>query len=253
MASENKSDISVVILTKNEAAVIAGCIDSVLSLNPNEILVIDDESSDATRPIAQKIGVTVILHKKKDFAEVRNFASREVKSSWILYLDADEKLSENLIKEIRKTLKESKFSAYRMIRENYYLGKKWPYHEKIIRLINKQMLVRWFGEVHESPEIRGEIGEMTEPFYHFTHRNLSEMVQATLAWSKIEAQLRFNAHHPPVSWWRFPRVMMPVFWDYYIKQGGWKVGSIGLIESIYQAFSIFITYARLWELQQKKI
>ena len=55
-----------------------------------------------------------------------------------------------------------------------------------------------------------------------------------------------------MTWWRFPRVMYTSFFDYYIRQGGWKIGTVGLIESMYQSFSIFITYARLWEMQQEK-
>jgi len=54
-----------------------------------------------------------------------------------------------------------------------------------------------------------------------------------------------------MSWWRFPRVMLTAFFDSYIRQGGWKIGTAGLIESMYQSFSIFVTYARLWEMQEK--
>ena len=77
------------------------------------------------------------------------------------------------------------------------------------------------------------------------------MISKTIEWSQIEAELRFNANHPKITWWRFPRVMLSAFFDSYIKQGGWRVGTAGIIESIYQAFSIFITYAKLWEKQLK--
>jgi hypothetical protein len=78
------------------------------------------------------------------------------------------------------------------------------------------------------------------------------MVEKTNKWSVIEARLRFDAGHPPVVWWRFPRVMLQAFSNSYITQGGWKAGAVGLMESMFQAFSIFITYAKLWELQQDK-
>jgi len=77
------------------------------------------------------------------------------------------------------------------------------------------------------------------------------MVDKTLGWSKTEAELRFDSNHPKITWWRFPRVMISAFVNSYIIQGGWRVGTAGLVESIYQAFSIFITYARLWEKQLK--
>jgi hypothetical protein len=78
------------------------------------------------------------------------------------------------------------------------------------------------------------------------------MLNKTIEWSKIEAQLRLNAHHPKVVWWRLIRVMLTGFWDSYIKQGGWKAGTAGFIESIYQAYSMFVTYATLWEMQKEK-
>lgn len=75
------------------------------------------------------------------------------------------------------------------------------------------------------------------------------MVEKTNKWSDTEALLRFNSNHPKMTWWRFPRVMLTAFFNSYIRQGGWKAGAVGLIESVYQSFSMFITYAKLWELQ----
>ena len=128
----------------------------------------------------------------------------------------------------------------------------WPYIEKLERLFRKDSLKGWKGKLHESPIIDGAIGDLDGFLLHYSHRNLSEMLKKTIEWSKIEAELRFKANHPKVTWWRIPRVMITAFFDSYIKQEGWKVGAIGLIESLYQSFSMFITYATLWEMQEKK-
>ena len=77
------------------------------------------------------------------------------------------------------------------------------------------------------------------------------MLDKTIQWSKIEAELRYKSGHPPMSWWRFIRVMLTAFYDSYIKQKGYSVGTAGFIESMFQAYSMFITYARLWEMQLK--
>lgn len=243
--------LSVVVLARNEAELIGECIDSVKPLSPMEILVIDDDSTDDTASIAQYKKAHVIHHKKKDFAEARNFGLEKAKGEWLLYIDADERVSPELAKEIREILFTSPtdITGYTLRRVNYYLGKRWPFEEKITRLFRRENLKGWFGELHESARVDGEIEELTQTLFHFTHRSLAEMVENTIVWSEVEAKLRFDAGHPPVSWWRMPRVMVPTFIDYYIKQGGWRLGTIGLIESIYQAFSIFITYARLWEMQ----
>ena len=107
----------------------------------------------------------------------------------------------------------------------------------------------WYGKIHESPQVEGEIGELQNYILHYTHRDLGQMLDKTNEWSEVEAELRFKSDHPKMSWWRFPRVMISAFFDSYYKQKGYKAGIAGLIESIYQSFSIFITYAKLWEKQ----
>ena len=77
------------------------------------------------------------------------------------------------------------------------------------------------------------------------------MIKKTNEWSDVEAGLLFKSGHPQMSWWRFLRIMLTKFRDSYFIQGGWKVGAIGFIESMYQAYSYFVVYAKLWELQRK--
>ncbi|OGG04422.1 hypothetical protein A2W14_01955, partial [Candidatus Gottesmanbacteria bacterium RBG_16_37_8] len=183
---------------------------------------------------------------------MRNLGRQKAVNNWLFYLDADEIISRELQAEIIKILANPEFEAYRVIRRNFYLGKKWPYEEKIIRLINKRSLVGWYGPLHESAEISAAVGQLKNPLFHYTHQNLKSMVDKTNLWSEIEADLRIKNSHPPVVWWRFIRVMITAFSNSYFKQAGFKAGTVGLIESIYQAFSIFITFAKLWEKQSKK-
>lgn len=244
-------DLSVCILAKNEAVMITDCIKSVLTLEPKEIIVIDDDSSDATVDKSRHLGAKIFTYTKKNFADARNYGLRKARGKFLLYVDADERLSQELVDEIRQKLGSSSASAFKLHRKNFYLGKPWPKEEYLERLFVKKSLTKWYGDVHESPIIQGTTEVLSSYLLHYTHRNLKEMIENTLAWSKVEAQLRYNAYHPPVVWWRFPRVMLTAFIDYYITQGGWKVGTVGLIESTYQAFSMFITYARLWEMQQR--
>lgn len=244
--------LSVVILAKNEAEMIGDCLDSLKALKTDEIIVVDDESTDDTTSTLQYKKVKVVSHKKNNFAESREFGAEKTKGDWILYVDADERLSPDLASEIQTSIDSSTCAGFTLRRVNFYLGKRWPKEERLARLFRKDKLKGWIGEIHETAQVDGAIGDLKAPLYHYTHRNLTEMVDNTIEWSEIEARLRFETGHPSISWWRIPRVMIPTFWDYYVTQGGWKVGTVGLIESIYQAFSIFITYARVWELQQKK-
>lgn len=249
--------ISAIILSRNEAPRIGTCLEA-LSWTDEQILV-DNGSTDDTIKIAKKLRVRVVNCSKKSFAERRNVGLREAKGDWVFYVDADETVTENLSTEIKKNVSQPTthnvqppLAAFIVRRKNFYLGHHWPYQEKILRLFRKTALKEWHGELHESPRVDGEIGELSSPLLHNTHRTLEEMVAKTNEWSDTEAVLRLRSGHPPVVWWRFLRVMLTAFFDSFIKQGGWRTGTVGWIESIYQAFSIFITYVKLWELQQKK-
>lgn len=267
------SKISAIILTKNSENLIADCVESVKFCD--EIVIIDDNSSDRTVELATRLGARVETLSSKhlgggrlersgshdspeveiDFAEKRNLGHKIAKNKWILYIDSDERVSKELKESILEVVndRQPEYPAYKILRKNYYFGNhEWPYIEKPERLFNKTALLEWRGKLHETPVIKGKFGELNGFLLHYTHTDLSSMVNKTIAWSKIEAELRLKAQHPPVVWWRFPRVMLTAFYDSYIRKKGYKAGTAGLIESIYQSFSIFLTYARLWEMQQKK-
>lgn len=244
--------LSAIILTKNEENMIADCLDSVKFCD--EIVVINSESTDRTADIAKSFGAKVYEHTADSFAERRNFAKTKAKSTWLLYIDADERVSAELAREIKHVIdkKNNVYQAYRLQRKNFYLGKHpWPHIERLERLFNKDALDHWYGELHETAKVNGEVGDLEGFVFHYTHRNLEYMVDKTNIWSNTEARLRFNANHPKMTWWRFPRVMLSAFYDSYVKQKGYKAGTVGLVESVYQAYSMFITYAKLWEIQEK--
>jgi glycosyltransferase involved in cell wall biosynthesis len=248
------SKISAVIITKNEENMIVDCIESVSFCD--EVIVVDNNSDDRTAEIAKKMNAKVVKAGLLNFAELRNLGLQKVKTSWILYIDADERIDEKLKNAIKTIIdqQEQIYDGYRLQRKNFYFGNhEWPQIEKLERLFKKKTIKEWRGELHETAVVDGDIGDIDGYLLHYTHRDLSSMLKKTIEWSNIEAGLRFKANHPPVVWWRFPRVMLTAFYESYVRQKGYKVGAVGLMESIYQSFSMFITYARLWELQQNKL
>lgn len=245
------NNISAIVITKNEEKVIDDCLQSLSFVD--EIIVIDSFSSDNTLSLVKKYNVKSIEHKFIDFSETRNFALKQIKTDWVLYIDADERVTPFLKKEILQAVNNKTYSAYRLRRKNYYLGKEWPYQEQITRLFAKKDLISWFGEVHESPKVNGLTGNIKGELLHYTHRNLSEMLTKTVEWSVIEAKLLYNNNHPSINRWRLIRVFLTGFLDSYINKKGFLAGIVGFIESYYQGFSMFITYVRLWELQNKKL
>lgn len=241
--------ITGIIIAKNEQELIKDALESLSFCN--EIVVVCNDSEDKTKEISEKYA-KVYDFKSNDFSELRNFGLSKAESDYVFYLDADERVTKELEKEIKEVLSSEKdYSAFRILRKNFYLGKnEWPYIEKLERLFKKESLKEWKGELHESPIYEGKLGELKGYINHYTHRDLDSMLEKTIKWSTTESLLRYNSNHPKMSWWRFPRVMITAFLSSYIKQQGYKAGTVGLIESMFQAYSAFITYAKLWELQR---
>lgn len=242
--------ITGIVIVKNGEDLIQDCLKSISFCD--EMLVIDNGSCDQTVNLAKKIGAKVIENKTDDFSEMRTVGLNKAESEWILYIDVDERVDEELKNEIQKAIKKNELSFYWLKRKNFYLGKnEWPKTEKLQRLFKKDALRGWFGKLHESPRVEGNSGVLSGYLLHYTHRDLGEMLSKTIEWSKTEAELRYESHHPAMSWWRFFRVMFTGFVSYFFFQKGYKLGIAGLIESMYQSLSAFITYARLWEIQEK--
>ena len=260
----NDKKISVIILTKNEEPVVKDCLESVKWAD--EIVVVDHGSTDKTLEIVKKFGVKKIVRapENSNFSDRRNSGAEEASGEWLLYVDADEKTTPDLREEILEviqrynnaTMKQS-FPAYAIPRKNIrltkvlYHGGWWP--DYVLRLMKKDKLVRWEGELHEQPKIDGRVGKLKKAFLHFSHRGSFEhKLQNTINWSKIEAQKMYEADHPPMNTLRFLSAMGREFYKRMVKYQAWRDGTEGIVEAFYQVFSVFISYARLWEMQQKE-
>lgn len=244
--------LSTILVVKDAEKIIVDCLESVDF--SNEIVVVDSGSSDRTCEIAEKMEAKVFRLKEDDFSALRNYGLEKAKGEIIFYIDADERVDNELKQEIKKLqARESlEFSLFNIKRKNFYLGDhEWPRIETIERIFLKKDLKKWEGELHEHPVVSGKTGSLSGFLLHYTHRDLTSMLNKTIKWSEVEANLRIKANHPKMTWWRFPRVMISAFIDSYIIQGGYKSGTVGLIESTFQSFSMFITYARLWEFQNR--
>lgn len=243
--------ITAIIIAKNEAELIPLCL-SGLSW-ADEIILIDNNSSDETVSLAKKSGAKVFTVSSKDFSVLRTAGLHHAQGTWVLYIDADERVTPALKQEILSIIaaeKDAHITGYYVQRNNIYLGHPWPMRDKMQRLFLKSALKGWHGKLHESAEIEGSYGTLTEPLLHYTHRSLEQMAAKTNEWSEVEADLRLQANHPPVVWWRLIRVFVTGFIATFIAQQGWKAGTVGWIESMYQGFSYVVTYAKLWEKQQ---
>lgn len=246
--------ISVIVITKNEEDRIKACLESVKWVD--EIVVVDNGSKDDTLKIAKNYTNKIFEVNLQDFASIRNLAMQKTSGDWVLFVDADERILEPLKKEIEIMVTLSDYSAYAISRKNIIFGTEvkygpfWP--DWVIRLLKRSDFEEWVGKVHEYPKFRGKLGYSKNSLLHLTHRNIDQIVLKSLEWSKIDAKLRFDSKHPRMSGWRFLRIFAGEIFNQGILRKGFFNGTVGIMDSILQAFSLYITYVRLWQLQQSE-
>lgn len=244
--------ISAVVITRNEQEMIGACLDSVAWAD--EVLVIDNGSVDKTAETARKKGVRVLNFENDDFSAVRNFGMKEANGDWVFYVDSDERVLKSLREEITAKLQDTHFSAFAISRKNIIFGQKVSYgpykKDWMIRLFKKDKFETWVGKVHEYGKFKGDLGYANNSLLHLTHRGLDHFVSKALEWSKIDAKLRFDAGHPKMTKLRFLRILSTQSYEELIKRRGLFGGTVGIVDSVLQIFSFYMTYVRLWQMQQ---
>jgi glycosyltransferase involved in cell wall biosynthesis len=248
--------ISILIQTHNEEKNIEGCIESSKLLS-DTIVVIDMESTDKTREIAQKNNAIVVSFPYSQYVEPgRAFGLRQIKSDWVFILDADERMTQALANEIKETVHETGCSYFKVPRKNMFGGVKWLRHggwwpDEQMRLIKLSAFKSWPSEIHSTPRITGEMGHLNEAFLHYFHGDIETMVQKTLIFEDIESTLLYEAKKP-VSTATFFRKFFGELWRRLLKRWGFLDGTVGIIESVYQAYSKTITYLLLYEKKNRR-
>lgn len=239
--------LSVIILTSNSESTLEECLTSLDWVS--EIVIIDNNSTDDTRRIAERYkNVQIYLATSKSFAVKRNLGLKKITYDWVLYIDSDEVVSSLLRQEIAEIVSQKEAGVYRVKRDNYFLGTKM-YPDTVERLFHKSLLGKWVNDIHESPIYKGEAQLLDNSLIHHTHRDISSMLQKTNEWSEIEADLRIQANHPPVKWWRLVRMAFTTAWKQFISLNLLKHGRSGLFEGYFQIVDKLIVYTKLWERQ----
>ena len=251
--STTSTQLTAIIIARNEEAMIANCIETLRWAE--KVVVLDTGSEDHTAELAERAGAEVFHAKGKNFAEWRNEAARKVKTEWILYVDADERVTPALAKVIQSRILRSDYDAYRLRRNNILYGR-WLQHggwgnDWLLRLFRSKKLKEWVGEVHEHAEIVGRVGEIEEPLVHLTHRSVYDGLRKSIEWTDIEARLFLAAKHPIVGPLRLLKVTLFDFLKRVVLKQAWRDGKEGMIEAMIQSMNRFLVYVRLWELQQK--
>jgi hypothetical protein len=238
-----------VILTYNEAAHIAACIESLRWAD--EIVVFDSFSTDGTVKIARDAGARVLQHPFANYAQQRNAALDAVEADWIFFVDADERATPELATEIRGVL-EREENGWWVPRHNYIFGRLtkgagW-YPDYQMRLLRRGR-ARYdpAREVHELVILEGKAGYLTHPLTHYNYDTIAEFAAKQAQYTDYDARILYRQGVRPK-----PRnyILQPLrhFYWRYVTLGGYREGLHGLRLSLLMAYSNLQMYRRLGRL-----
>lgn len=250
--------ISVVILTKDEEQRITDCIQSVEGL-ADEIIVIDDESTDKTKELAENLGAKVLVQKMNIEGRHRNWAYAQAKNEWVLSLDADERVTPKLKQEILGVTKaNSSDNAYTVPRKNF-IGNYWirwagQYPAPQLKLFRKDKFKWEEVEVHPRAFLEGTCGHLKSDLLHYTYRGWDDFLgklnkQTTLEakkWHRVylenpkKARYKMNLIH---ALWR----VLDRFIRTFIAKRGYRDGFVGFMIAYFASLYQIVSYAKYRE------
>lgn len=235
--------ISAVIITKNEARNIKRCLDSLEGV-ADEIIVVDSGSTDDTASICRDHGVRWIEHEWIGYAATKNFANSQASHSYILSMDADEALSEELTASILAVKPHLK-GAYEFNRLTNYCGQ-WIRHcgwypDKKIRLF-PQKTTHWAGpKVHEELVLDSTlpITHLKGDLHHYTVYSIDEHYERIQSYAELGAA-QMHEEGRKANWIKGMLSPLWRFFHMYVIKGGWKEGYYGWVICRISAYAVYL-------------
>lgn len=251
----SRQRLSVVVLTRNEEKNIASCLDTVKWAD--EVIVIDDNSTDDTVEIARRYTDKVMIHGLNgDFSTQRNLGNDNAGGDWILQMDADERVGGALREEIEEILeKGSGLSAFKFGRRNSFCGKFLKHGgadtHRPVRLF-KRGKARFAGErIHENLTVEGAIGDIDASIDHYNFPDISHYIETQNFYTGLEAKALFDSRGVmPDKELRRELIFGPVklFLKIYLKKQGYRDGLLGFVFAVMSSWRRFLIYAKYWEI-----
>ena len=253
MESMVKLSLSVLIITKNEEKNLSECMKSVSFAD--EIIILDDESTDRTCEMAQVLGARVVKRKMDYEGRHRNYGYSLAKNKWILSLDADERVTPELQEEIRNLFNSTHLNdylGYDIPRRNY-LGEKWlkhggQYPSAQVRLFQKcKFEYEEYEEVHPVPKPGGPFRTLKEDIIHYSYKDISDWFNRINRHTGLEAKKWYREKRNP-RLLRKLRKTIDRFLKAFIIKKGYKDGFEGFMLAIGSGLYQLMSYAKYREL-----
>ncbi len=249
-----KIPLSVAMITKNESANLAECLESVDFAA--QIVVIDSGSTDETVQIATQFGCEIFVEPWRGFGPQKQSAIDKCHNPWVLVLDADERIPSETASVIKRiVLNPSPTAAgYSFSRKNYFQGRWikrmgwWP--DRILRLFRRDLGRMTVSSVHESVVVDGAVEALDAPIEHYPATQLSKILMKIDQYSTLGAQEAYARGEKTSLWWAAVRAKV-TFFQNYIFRFGFLDGVQGFTLAITDAINKFFKYAKLNELNRK--
>lgn len=254
---KKRETLSVVLMTNNEEARIATCLDRVVDW-ADELVLIDDLSTDRTVEIARRYTDKIFSYPSEDdHYQQWNRGIDRATSDWILHIDADELVTPQLKTAIHRILEDAQgYSAFEIMRKNFFLGHPMRYggwyHRHLI--LFRRERARCVGKgIHVRLRVDGKIGFLEADIEHYPFTTISQFVDRQNHYTTVEARVMGEEQRTvPVRTILYQMSVRPVklFWKFYVKKQGYREGTYGLVFSLLYAFVHFLLWAKYWELMR---
>lgn len=239
--------ISAVVLSHNDEAILPRCLKSLSWCD--EVIVVDDNSTDGTEAVAKKFEAKVFIHSlSDDFASQRNFSLEKAGGDWVLFVDSDEVISDELAREIQGLSLDQ--NGYFMKRKDWW-GGRWLTHGetgniKLLRLARKEA-GKWEQPVHEEWKIAGNVGTLVHPLLHYPHQNVAQFLEEINRYSTAYARYLFSRGVKEPVWQIIGKPLVKFFIN-YVWHLGFLDGTAGMVVALMMSFHSFLVRGKLWKL-----
>lgn len=245
--------LAVLVLTYNEEKNIRECLESVAFAD--ELVVVDSGSQDLTLEIAREMGAICHVHPMTEgFAGQRNFALRQTKAEWVLFLDADERITPEAAKEIALIVERGEPYAYEILRRNIAFGQKVSHGghapDYSLRLYPRNS-ISWQGVVHEAALVSLPVRRLEHHMWHYTYVSWEKYIFKLNQYTTMMAQKM----HEQGKCASFADILFRPwfgFIKFYILKSGWRDGKVGFFLACFHIFYTLAKYVKLYELQGQK-
>lgn len=243
--------IAAVVITKDEEHNIAACLESIRWVD--ELIVVDAESRDRTVELAKGYSPRVFVRPWAGYGPQKNFGIDQAGAEWILVVDADERVTDDLRREIQALLAarpDEEIGGYEIPRRNFFYGK-WIqggglFPDYQLRLFRKMSGRYDDVRLHENLRLSGRRERLRAPFDHYSMPTVNHHIRKMMRYTTLGAdeKLKRVTH---INGWVIATHHLGTMLKTLFVRGGYRDGVHGLVVAMFAGLHTFVKYAKAWE------